>query len=453
MKRYPEYKDTGIEWIGTIPKHWKLNKIKYSTYVKARIGWHGLNSSDFIENGPFLVTGTDFIDGKVNWDSCYHVSEYNYIRDPYIMLKEDDLLITKDGTIGKLAIVKGLRGEATLNSGVFVTRPLKNVYLTKNMYWILKSSVFEQFIDYNKTGSTVLHLYQDMFEKFVFPVPPLHEQNVIALFLNSYNIKISELISKKRRLIELLKEQRAAMINRAVTKGLNPNAPMKDSGIEWLGKIPQHWEIKKLKFISNLISKGTTPSTLGKEIKSEGPIRFIKAENIVDNQLLKTPDFFIDNETNNILKRSQLKDKDILVVIAGATIGKVAVLDKNMLPANTNQAISFVRPNENTRTKYVWYWLQSNIIKHLTLLVTVQSAQPNLSMENLGNFFIPYPNIKEQENIGNFLTMETNRIEKSISKVKKEIELLKEYRAALISEVVTGKIDVRDSGPDKTNSR
>ncbi len=157
-----------------------------------------------------------------------------------------------------------------------------------------------------------------------------------------------------------------------------------------------------------------------------------------------SPQFYIDSETNNILKRSILLEGDILFVIAGATIGKVAILQKDLCPANTNQAISFIRLNHNQNTSYVWYWLTSSKIQEQVLLDAVQSAQPNLSMEDLSNLFIPYPPLLEQQQIVDYLDEQTQKIDSPIKKESQRIELLKEYRQSLISEVVTGKIDVRE---------
>src|SRR5699024_1868802 len=130
-------KDSGIEWIGEVPEHWNTTKIKYTTYVKGRIGWQGLRSDEFTDVGPHLVTGTDFQDGFINWSTCHRISEERYEEAPEIQLKNNDLLVTKDGTIGKVAIVKDKPEKAILNSGVFVTRPYKETYLTEYLYWIL----------------------------------------------------------------------------------------------------------------------------------------------------------------------------------------------------------------------------------------------------------------------------------------------------------------------------
>ena len=214
----------------------------------------------------------------------------------------------------------------------------------------------------------------------------------------------------------------------------------KASGVEWIGEIPVHWAMKRLKYLASLISKGTTPTTIGREILDQGEIRFIKGENIVDNQIELKPEYYIDEETNQMLKRSQLKEDDLLFVIAG-TIGKVGFVRTNHLPANTNQAISFIRLHKKELPEFIYYWLQSDNIQKITWLEVVQSAQPNLSMENLGNLYIPYPNIAEQAQIANFLNRKAGQIDELIRSKERRIELLQEQRTALINQGVTKGLD------------
>lgn len=210
-------KDSGIEWIGEVPEHWEIWKIKHTSYVKGRIGWDGLRSDEFFENEyAFLVTGTDFINGIVNWKSCYQITKERYLQDKHIQLKEDDLLITKDGTIGKTAVVKGLIGYASLNSGVFVVRPLRK-YISEFLYFILNSDVFTQFINITTTGTTILHLYQNIFEIFEFTIPPIQEQQDIVDFIKEESEAIDTLISKYQKQIDLMQEYRMALISQAVT--------------------------------------------------------------------------------------------------------------------------------------------------------------------------------------------------------------------------------------------
>jgi type I restriction enzyme, S subunit len=170
MERYEKYKDSGVEWLGEIPEGWEKKKIKHKCYVKARVGWKGLKSSEFLTNGyAFLITGTDFKNDRIYWADCYHIDQDRYDEDPYIQLQNGDLLITKDGTIGKLAIVSGLEKPACLNSGVFVIRSLDKDLSTRYLFWVLKSISFSQFNEYTSYGSTIQHLYQNVFVEFWFP--------------------------------------------------------------------------------------------------------------------------------------------------------------------------------------------------------------------------------------------------------------------------------------------
>lgn len=210
-------KDSGIEWIGDIPDRWNVSKIKFSTYVKGRIGWQGLKSDEFIDEGPYLVTGTDFDKGIVNWDNCYHISDERYNEAPPIQLKENDLLITKDGTIGKIAMVKNKPDKAILNSGIFVTRCLNKEYITEYMFWVLNSNVFERYIKFMETGSTIKHLYQETFVNFSYPLPKLEEQIKIVGFLEEKSNEIDDLIKEVEMGINNLKEYKKSLITEAVT--------------------------------------------------------------------------------------------------------------------------------------------------------------------------------------------------------------------------------------------
>ncbi|MFW5781063.1 MAG: restriction endonuclease subunit S [Bacteroidota bacterium] len=253
MNKYEKYKDSGVEWIGEIPEHWEVKKIKHCCNVKARVGWKGLKSNEFLSVGfSYLVTGSDFKNDSVVWDKCYHIGKERYDEDPYIQLKNEDLLITKDGTIGKLAIVRNLDKPACLNSGIFVIRSFYDNFTTEFLFWMLKSRNFRLFNEFTSYGSTIQHLYQNVFVEFSFPYPLYHEQTTIATYLDRKTTEIDELIADKQRLLELYEEEKKAIINEAVTKGLDKNVPMKDSGVEWLGEIPKHWEVKRIKHIARV---------------------------------------------------------------------------------------------------------------------------------------------------------------------------------------------------------
>jgi len=223
-------KDSGVEWIGEIPEHWTTKKIKHTSYVKGRIGWKGLTSDEYKDEGyAFLVTGRDFAGEKINWLSCYCIDKNRYDDDPYIQLRNGDLLITKDGTIGKLAIVEDLKKPACLNSGIFLVRSI-NSYTSRFLYWVLRSKIFVSFYDLLGMGSTIQHLYQYVFENFSFPIPPIEEQRQITIYLESQMTKIDALVIRLQKMTNILNEYRSSLISSAVTGKIDVrNIPLKES--------------------------------------------------------------------------------------------------------------------------------------------------------------------------------------------------------------------------------
>lgn len=219
-----EMKDSGIEWLGKIPKHWTVKRLKNCFYIKGRIGWQELKAEEFQDTEAYCVTGTDFNNGKVEWATCYRVSYERWAIDDNITLLENDLLITKDGTIGKVAVVKNMPDKATLNSGIFLLRSLKSQISTDYFYWVLISNCLIQFNDYTKTGSTISHLYQNVFVDFKFNLPPTEEQIEIAKHLLQRTTAIDQLIKNIEAQIEKLQELRKIKIYEAVTGKIKVNA-------------------------------------------------------------------------------------------------------------------------------------------------------------------------------------------------------------------------------------
>ena len=267
------------------------------------------------------------------------------------------------------------------------------------------------------------------------------EQQAIAAFLDRKTAAIDALIAKKERLIELLQEKRQALITQAVTKGLDPTVPMKDSGSAELGSVPTHWGLSRIRYEVKLVSKGTTPSTVGRDLATTG-IRFVKAENIADGEIRENPEFFIDGETDRILARSRLNASDILIVIAGATTGKSAVLPERLLPSNTNQAVCFIRLKDPERAHFVRTFLSTAYVQDLVWLVAVQAAQPNLSMESVRNLPMLVPPRAEVVAIVAFIQGAEGQSRRTIHAIEHQVQKLREYRQALITAAVTGQIDV-----------
>lgn len=443
MKPYDAYKDSDIEWIGEIPDHWEVKKIKHRCYVKARVGWKGLKSDEFLQDGyAYLVTGSDFKNDKVNWKECYLIDKERYDEDPYIQLQDEDLLITKDGTIGKLAIVNNLDKPACLNSGIFVVRSTKDDFSTEFLFWILKSKMFTQFNEYTSYGSTIQHLYQNVFVEFGYTFPSKEEQIAIASYLDRKIAEIDALIADKKRLLELYEEEKTAVINQAVTKGLDPKAKMKDSGIEWLGEIPEHWKISPLKYLGKFINGYSFKST---DFSSSG-VRVLKISNIQHMRIDWSDESFIDSSFYESNKNFRVLKNDLVfaltrpIISSGIKVALVDSIEKILL----NQRNSIYRPTDLS-VKWIYYILLSpSFIEEFDSRIDKTGQQPNISSNDIGKIVIPIPEESEQNAIIEFIDKQYSIIVNKVIKTKKLIELLTEYRTALISEVVTGKIKVMD---------
>lgn len=414
--KYPAYKASGVEWLGEIPEGWSVSSIKRCSYLKARVGWKGLTSDEFEEDSyAYLVTGSDFRGSKIQWHQCYQVNKARYDDDPFIHLIEGDLLITKDGTVGKLALVEGLDKPACLNSGIFLLRPLHS-YLTNFMEWVLRSKLFSHFVDLRSYGSTINHLYQNVFEEFSFPLPTLSEQKAIASFLECECAKIDALIAEQERLITLLQEKRQAVISHAVTKGLEPNVPMKESGIEWIGKIPKQWEIFKLRRLTHLKSGDAITS---EQFNDESPYPVFGGNGI-------------RGYTHNFNCRGTFP----IIGRQGALCGNITVSSGNFW---ASEHAIVVYP----KISYEPLWM-ANLLENMRLnQYSLSAAQPGLAVERIMDLFIPVPPHNEQKEIVTFISKEIERDIKIKIASKNTISLLKERRSALISAAVTGKIDVR----------
>lgn len=443
MERYDNYKDSGIEWIGEIPTDWDVKKIKHRCYVKARVGWKGLKSDEFLSEGySYLVTGSDFKNDKVIWKECYHIDQERYEEDQYIQLQEKDLLITKDGTIGKLAIVKDLDKAACLNSGIFVVRSIKDDFSTEFLFWLLKSNVFTQFNDYTSYGSTIQHLYQNVFVEFGFPFPTPKEQTNIANYLDRKTAELDGLITDKKRLLKLYEEEKTTIINQAVTKGIKPDVLMKDSGIEWLGEIPEHWSCTRInRFIKVKDGTHDTPAYIH---KSNEAFPLITSKDFNHGNIdFENAKYISKQDHEQIIKRSNTEKGDIIMSMIGGNIGNMVLVNIER-PFSIKNVCLFKTSFNKYIAKHLFYILKSPLLKIQIDLNSRGGAQGFLSLDDLRNliyFKVPEDEIIE---IVDYIEKELLRIDRQISNIRNLIDLLTEYRTVLISEVVTGKIKVTE---------
>ena len=214
-----QFVSSGIEWIGDVPKHWDINKLFNLCTIKGRIGWKGLRSDEFKQNSyAYLVTGQDFKSADIDWKKCYQIDKERYDEDPYIQLNEGDLLVTKDGSIGKIAKVGKLDKPACLNSGIFVLKQRKDIFYPNYLYWYLESPLLLRYNSFiNTGGTTIIHLYQNVFERFTLLIPPMDEQQSIASYLDKKCGEIDKLLEIKKEKLEALKNYKKSVIFEAVT--------------------------------------------------------------------------------------------------------------------------------------------------------------------------------------------------------------------------------------------
>ena len=437
MKPYPGYKDSGIEWIGKIPKHWEIKKLKYCVKI----------------NQETLTESTDKNYG-IKYIDISNVNSSGIIKLPKDMkfsespsrarriLKNGDIIISTVRTYLKIIAFVNLDDNNLIAStGFAVLTPTEKIYKKYLYYFALNQKIIDTISSLSVGVSYPAINSSDLSSIFIWYPISIEEQKLIVNYLDRKTTQIDELIDKKHRLIELLKEQRAAMINRAVTKGLNPNAPMKDSGIEWLGKIPEHWEIKKLKWIINdKLKYGANEAT---ETTDKSLPRYIRITDFGEDGRLIDDTF--KSLSYEIAKDYLLKDGDILFARSGATVGKTfQYKDYKGIACFAGYLIK-ATPNPNfILSDFLYIYTKSDAYKNWINSVFIQATIQNIGADKYQSLFIPLPSIDEQRQITDVLKIKINRIEKFISNIDNEIELLKEFRTALISEVVTGKVDVRD---------
>ena len=445
MKKYKAYKDSGIVWIGMIPEGWSIVPLKYYLSLKGRIGWKGLKSDEFEEESyAYLVTGQDFISDTVDWSKCYQINKERYDEDPFIQLDNGDILVTKDGTIGKIAKVNNLDKPACLNSGIFVVKQTKGVFQQSYLYWVLVSNQLKEFVSFNSTGSTIQHLYQNVFENMPLTVPSLSEQQAIADYLDYKVGQIDTSIAYINTQIEDLRAYRQAVISEAVTKGLNPDAPMKDSGIEWIGMIPEGWNIVPLKYYLSLKGRIGWKGLKSDEFEEKSYAYLVTGQDFTSDVVDWSKCYQINKERYDEDPFIQLENGDLLVTKDG-TIGKIAKVKNLDKPACLNSGIFVVKQTKGVFEQNYLYWvLVSNQLTEFVGFNSTGSTIQHLYQNVFENMPLTVPSLPEQQAIADYLDEKTSKIDIAISSLEVQRNDLNALRQTVISEAVTGKIDLRN---------
>jgi type I restriction enzyme S subunit len=443
MKPYPAYKDSGVEWIGKLPDGWVIQKLKYISCVnlsnvdkKSQDGQPQVRLCNYTD-----VYYNEFITSDLNFMEATATPE----QIEKFALKKGDVLITKDSEewddIAVSAYVAADYKDVLCGYHLAHIRPYKELLDGRFLFRSFHAYPLCEHFKVSANGITRYGIGKYDIENALFFLPT-PEQQAIAEFLDKKTALIDRLIEKKKRQIELLKEQRQAVINQAVTKGLDPTVEMKDSGIEWLGKIPKHWEVKRLRFVLNeKLKYGANESG---DIDDPSFARYIRITDFDDDGSLRDDTFrsLPDEQAQDYL----LNSGDILFARSGATVGKTFQFKNYSGRACFAGYLIKASPNPNQLlSDFLYFYTKSNAYENWKDSIFNQATIQNIGADKYQNLPIAVPSLDEQEEIIAFVHKEQELITTSISKAEKQIELLQEYRTALISEAVTGKIDVREA--------
>jgi len=436
MKKYPKMKPSGVEWIGDVPEHWDLKRAQFSfEYSKNLVKTQNLSGRAVFHYS--IPNVQEFYDSILE--------EGDEIDSDKFLVEGGEILISKLNPRKNTVILAQKKEIDTVCSTEFL--PLKpKLYSEKFAYYLLSCSNLAEFL--NSAVESVTRSHQrvkpDTLLKQVFQVPLKTEQLAIAHYLDRKTAQIDQSITEKERLIELFREERQAIINHAVTKGIREGVKMKASGVEWIGEMPEGWAVKKLKYVVLKIGSGITPKGGSEVYQTEG-IPLLRSQNI-HFQGLKLEDVaFITEEVHNSMSNSKVLSGDVLLNITGASIGRCYFYEGQLGEVNVNQHVCIVRPNEKIQTRYLTYFLVSEIGQLQIELSQTGSGREGLNFESLKNFTLPLPPIAEQAEVVKTIDQKTTQIDTAISGIQQEIALLQEYRQALIFEAVTGKVDVRET--------
>ena len=427
MERYNSYKDSGVEWIGEIPSHWVLERYKYlGDSSTTNISVKEFQNEEVIHYSIPNVQkkGTGLLEIGEDIDSSK------------LLLSGGELMISKlNPRKNCVCIVSQNHNHKILGSGEFVLLKPKGTN-TKFLFYYVNNPSYTEYLD--SSVESVTRSHQRVNPSIIYnskvSLPPLSEQQQIVSFLDTKTSLIDSLIEKTQRKIELLKEKRTSLINEVVTKGLNPNVEMKDSGVEWIGKIPSHWVITKVKYVTNLVIDGShfTPTY------TESGIPFLRVTDI-HNQIidLDKVKFISEEEHHSLTKRCQPEKGDLLLSKNG-TIGLTKVIDWDW-DFSIFVSLCLIKFREVFKPELFSYFFQSSIVDLQIKESSKQSTVTNLHLDKIRELLLIKPPISEQKQIVEYLDEQTQLIDKTISIEEKRIELLKEYRQSLISELVTGK--------------
>ncbi len=447
LPAYPKTKPSGVEWLGDVPEHWEVRRLKFAA--------------------PLINDKLDAQGSDLPYMGLEHVESWTGRRIPDADAASDGVathFLSGDVLFGKLrpylAKVYLADCEGVSSTELLVLRSEEKVCPEFLRYYTV-SRDFINAVDASTYGAKMPRANWEFIGNLSFLIPSPDEQKAIAEFLDRKTGQIDELIGKKKELIKKLTEQRSALITAAVTgkipeigsrrtkvgsrrtevRGRKSTVRMTDSGLSWLGEVPEHWDIQKLKFNVSKVGSGVTPSGGASSYQLEG-IPLLRSQNIHFDGLRLDDVAYIDEDVHESMSNSKVFAGDVLLNITGASIGRCNFFDGSLGEANVNQHVCIIRPESGLLTRYLHYFLWSDIGQLQIQLEQSGSGREGLNFAVLKNFLLPITDKDEQQRIIDYLDEKTGKIDGLIKKTEAAIQTLEEYRTALITAAVTGKVKV-----------
>jgi type I restriction enzyme S subunit len=451
-QKYAEYKDSGVEWLGEIPSHWNVSKIGFHT-SKIGSGKTPKGGAEvYKDEGILFLRSQNIYNDGLKIDASESVYITQAIHDDMSTSKVDpgDILLNiTGGSIGRSCLVPPSYPEANVNQHVCIIR-VRNP-LNKFLAQVIKADLIQAQIRLIQTGGNREGLNFEQISKFVFILPPSEEQQLIIKFLDHETAKIDTLITKQEKLIELLKEKRQAVISHAVTKGLNSNVPMKDSGVEWLGEVPEHWKLVPLKYLCSF-SGGGTPTKDNLTYWTNGNIPWVSPKDMKTFWVKETQDYITEKAVKES-STNMVEPNSLLMVVRSGILQRTIPIAINIVPVTMNQDMKALKFGKRILVEYVANLIHGNTQQLLLEWSKEGATVESIEHEYLANSVIPVPSIEEQDLIVKLIAKKMSIYRELTEKAELQISLLQERRTALISAAVTGKIDVRNwQHPNQKNN-
>lgn len=448
--RYPKYKDSGVEWLGEVPTHWAVRRVS-SLSRKITNGYVGPTGDILKDEGVRYLQSLHIKGNQIRFEVPYFVSVEWSNQHGKSILKTGDVLIVQTGDIGQVAVATE-EFEGCNCHALIIVAPMRSVAHGEWISWVLNSDYGFHTLLSIQTGALHPHLNCGDVKDIAIPLPPPTEQSFIAAFLDRETAKIDELVAEQQRLIELLKEKRQAVISHAVMKGLNPHAPMRPSGIEWLDDVPAHWRTSALKHLAKAGAKTFTDGDWieAPYITSEG-VRLLQTGNVGIGFYKEQGFRYVSEETFEQLGCTEVKPRDVLICRLDGPVGRACLAPDLGVRMITSVDNAILKCADDFVPEFVVALLSSvPWISWIDALCRVGGGfRLRVSRSQLGELRVPVPPFEEQLAIAEYLASEITKWDALAAEAQRAIDLLQERRTALISAAVTGQIDVRQLAEKK----